>query len=104
MGGQPVYHGWSEVARSPPVCARNMCRFSLGDCQDLFSLQSTSKPFTYALSLDHLGAEVGQPTLTVNKYIYIYLFETLSLCMTDFGDDKTFGDIDFSFVFPTAKF
>ena len=34
-------------------------RFSIGDYQDMFSIQSTSKPFTYALALDHIGAEVG---------------------------------------------
>ena len=36
----------------------NLARFSIGDYQDHFSIQSTSKPFTYALALNHMGAEV----------------------------------------------
>ena len=35
-----------------------IARFSIGDYQDHFSIQSTSKPFTYALALNHMGAEV----------------------------------------------
>ena len=35
-----------------------LARYSIGDYQDHFSIQSTSKPFTYALALNHMGAEV----------------------------------------------
>jgi len=45
------------------LCTIDGQRFSVGDVADTFTLQSTSKPFTYALSLDQLGAEV------VQKYI-----------------------------------
>ena len=41
------------------VTVTTIPRFSIGDYQDMFSIQSTSKPFTYALALDHIGAEVG---------------------------------------------
>ena len=37
---------------------RPVSRFSVGDYSDPFSIQSTSKPFTYALALNHMGAEV----------------------------------------------
>ncbi len=36
-----------------------ICRFSLGDTEVPFSLQSCSKPFTYAICLNELGSEVG---------------------------------------------
>jgi len=45
------------------LCTIDGQRFSVGDVADTFTLQSTSKPFTYALSLDQLGAE------DVQKYI-----------------------------------
>ena len=35
-----------------------LARFSVGDYTDHFSIQSTSKPFTYALALNHMGAKV----------------------------------------------
>ena len=30
-------------------------RFSVGDAKEMFTIQSTSKPFTYGLCLEHLG-------------------------------------------------
>ncbi len=36
-----------------------ICRFSLGDTEVPFSMQSCSKPFTYAICLNELGSEVG---------------------------------------------
>ena len=35
-----------------------ICRFSLGDTEVPFSMQSCSKPFTYAICLNELGSEV----------------------------------------------
>ena len=35
-----------------------LARFSVGDYTDPFSIQSASKPFTYALALNHMGAKV----------------------------------------------
>jgi len=58
-----------QLARGDPnkwgvsLCTTDGQRFSIGDYQDHFSIQSTSKPFTYALALNHMGAEV------VQKYI-----------------------------------
>jgi len=39
------------------LCTIDGQRFSLGDYTEKFTLQSTSKPFTYALSVDELGSE-----------------------------------------------
>jgi len=39
------------------LCTIDGQRFSIGDVNDYFSIQSTSKPFTYALCLDQLGIE-----------------------------------------------
>lgn len=58
-----------QLARGDPnkwgvsLCTTDGQRYSIGDYQDHFSIQSTSKPFTYALALNHMGAEV------VQKYI-----------------------------------
>jgi len=58
-----------QLARGDPskwgvsLCTIDGQRFSIGDVNENFSIQSTSKPFTYALSLDQLGADV------VQKYI-----------------------------------
>jgi len=60
--GSPAKH-IPQLARSDPskwavsLCTVDGQRFSLGDFSEKFTLQSTSKPFTYALSLDDLGAE-----------------------------------------------
>ena len=54
-----MHHGWTEVrcfGRFREV--HTLARYSIGDYQDHFSIQSTSKPFTYALALNHMGAEV----------------------------------------------
>ena len=40
------------------VCTIDGQRFSLGDVSDPFTLQSVSKPFTYAICLNELGPEV----------------------------------------------
>merc|ERR1711970_53066 len=45
------------------LCTVDGQRFSVGDVNDYFSIQSTSKPFTYALAMDQLGME------TIYKYI-----------------------------------
>jgi len=45
------------------LCTIDGQRFSVGDVNDYFSIQSTSKPFTYALAMDQLGMD------TINKYI-----------------------------------
>jgi len=44
------------------LCTIDGQRFSVGDVNDYFSIQSTSKPFTYALAMDQLGLSV------INKY------------------------------------
>ena len=54
-----MHHGWTEVrcfGRFREV--HTLARYSIGDYQDHFSIQSTSKPFTYALSLDELGIDM----------------------------------------------
>ena len=45
------------------VCTVDGQRFTLGDVNEPFTIQSCSKPFTYGLILDKLGQEV------VDKYI-----------------------------------
>jgi len=58
-----------QLARSDPslwglsICTVDGQRYSLGDVDALFTLQSCSKPFTYAICLKELGPEV------VHKYI-----------------------------------
>ena len=58
-----------QLARFDPdkwgvsVCTVDGQRFSLGDVNDPFTIQSCSKPFTYAINLNELGKDV------VNKYI-----------------------------------
>jgi len=58
-----------QLARSDPslwglsICTVDGQRYSLGDVDALFTLQSCSKPFTYAICLKELGSEV------VHKYI-----------------------------------
>ena len=44
------------------ICTIDGQRFSIGDVYDKFTIQSTSKPLTYALTLNELGTEV------VHKY------------------------------------
>ena len=36
-------------------CSVDGQRFSVGDAKEMFTIQSTSKPFTYGLCLEHLG-------------------------------------------------
>ena len=45
------------------VCTVDGQRFTLGDVNEPFTIQSCSKPFTYGINLDKLGQEV------VDKYI-----------------------------------
>ena len=45
------------------VCTVDGQRFTLGDVNEPFTIQSCSKPFTYGINLDKLGPEV------VDKYI-----------------------------------
>ena len=42
------------------ICSIDGQRYSIGDSRDMFSIQSTSKPFTYGLCLEHLGQEVQE--------------------------------------------
>jgi len=55
-----------QLARGDPtkwgvsLCTVDGQRFSVGDVEDYFTIQSTSKPFTYAICLDHLGPDVVQ--------------------------------------------
>ena len=55
-----------QLARGNPdkwglsVCTVDGQRFSLGDSRDLFSIQSTSKPFTYGLCISELGCQTVQ--------------------------------------------
>jgi len=57
-----------QLARVPKekwgisLCTVDGQRFSIGDVHDKFTIQSTSKPITYTLSLEELGADV------VHKY------------------------------------
>ena len=44
------------------ICTVDGQRFSIGDVHDKFTIQSTSKPITYSLTLEELG------TNTVHKY------------------------------------
>jgi hypothetical protein len=46
------------VASKTYTKASMICRFSLGDTEVPFSMQSCSKPFTYAICLNELGSEV----------------------------------------------
>ena len=68
MKGKPATY-IPQLARGDPakwavsLCTIDGQRFHIGDVHDKFSIQSTSKPFTYAINLDQLGAEV------VQKYI-----------------------------------
>ena len=45
------------------VCTVDGQRFTLGDVNEPFTIQSCSKPFTYGINVDKLGQEV------VDKYI-----------------------------------
>ena len=45
------------------VCTIDGQRLSLGDFETPFTIQSCSKPFTYALCLNHLGPDI------VHQYI-----------------------------------
>ena len=64
-GGLPAQY-IPQLARGDPdkwgmaVCTTDGQRFHLGDSKDLFSIQSTSKPFTYGLCLEELGNSVVQ--------------------------------------------
>ncbi len=40
------------------ICTVDGQRFSIGDTRDKFTIQSTSKPITYALTLEELGTEI----------------------------------------------
>ena len=44
------------------ICTVDGQRFSIGDVNDKFTIQSTSKPITYSLTLEELGTD------TVHKY------------------------------------
>ena len=44
------------------ICTVDGQRFSIGDVHDKFTIQSTSKPITYSLTLEELGTEI------VHKY------------------------------------
>jgi len=65
MKGQPATY-IPQLARGDPakwavsLCTIDGQRFHIGDVNDKFSIQSTSKPFTYAINLDQLGADVVQ--------------------------------------------
>jgi len=58
-----------QLARYEPskwgvsLCTIDGQRYSIGDVTDTFTIQSSSKPITYAICLDHLGADV------VHQYI-----------------------------------
>ena len=45
------------------VCTVDGQRFSLGDVNDHFTIQSSSKPFSYAICLNELGEEL------VHRYV-----------------------------------
>ena len=53
-----------QLARVPKekwgisICTVDGQRFSIGDVHDKFTIQSTSKPITYALTLEELGTEL----------------------------------------------
>merc|ERR1719266_207775 len=53
-----------QLARVPKdkwgisICTVDGQRFSIGDVHDKFTIQSTSKPITYALTLEELGTEI----------------------------------------------
>ena len=55
-----------QLAKADPskwglaVCSIDGQRMALGDSEEMFTIQSTSKPFTYALCLEHLDEEVEQ--------------------------------------------
>ena len=57
-----------QLARVPKdkwgisICTVDGQRFSIGDVHDKFTIQSTSKPITYSLTLEELGTD------TVHKY------------------------------------
>ena len=65
MKGQPATY-IPQLARGDPakwavsLCTIDGQRFHIGDVNGKFSIQSTSKPFTYAINLDQLGADVVQ--------------------------------------------
>ena len=69
-----------------------IARFSIGDYQDHFSIQSTSKPFTYALALNHMGAEVRCWGLANHMYMY-----DLTLALLSFTKDHQ-GQTTFRFT------
>ena len=52
-----------QLARMPKekwgisICTVDGQRFSIGDVHDKFTIQSTSKPITYSLTLEELGTE-----------------------------------------------
>ena len=70
-----MHHGWTEVRCFGRVReVHTLARYSIGDYQDHFSIQSTSKPFTYALALNHMGAEVIYSVMFLglaNSHIYL---------------------------------
>lgn len=58
------------------VCTVDGQRLSLGDVDQAFTLQSCSKPFTYAVCLEHLGHEfvhkyIGGQEICLTKYVTI---------------------------------
>ena len=65
MKGKPATY-IPQLARGDPtkwavsLCTIDGQRYHIGDVHDKFSIQSTSKPFTYAINLDQLGADVVQ--------------------------------------------
>lgn len=58
------------------VCTVDGQRLSLGEVDQAFTLQSCSKPFTYAVCLEHLGHEfvhkyIGDQEICLTKYVTI---------------------------------
>lgn len=67
FGGNPAGY-IPQLARMPKekwgisICTVDGQRFSIGDVHDKFTIQSTSKPITYSLTLEELGTD------TVHEY------------------------------------